>query len=146
MLLTRGSPARRPPIMEKAMASTRMSGITRFARQLARGAGLATGRFPVAALAILTVSVLTNASLAGIELLPEEQMIRLVLALHAAAAIAVGTRLFTEARAMRQGAQMLLPLVAAAAAGLSIAATGQLWLLAPPVLTALTLGIPLAPY
>ena len=128
------------------MALNGMGGIGRFSRSLAIGASLATGRFPVAALVIVVLSGLTNLAIAGSYPIPEDQLVRVVLALHAAAAAAVAIRLAAESRAMRQSLQMLLPLVAAIAAGLVIWTATPLWLLAPPLITALTLAIPLAPY
>jgi len=128
------------------MAIKGMGGIGRFSRSLALGASLATGRFPVAALAIVMVSVLANLAVRDIYPFTEEQVIRLVLALHAAAAAAVCLRLAAESRRWSRAAQMLAPLGAGLIAGLAIWTAVPLWLLAPPLLTALTLAIPLAPY
>lgn len=123
-----------------------MGALARFSRSLAVGARSATGRFPVAALVIIVLSALANLAIRDVYPIPEADLVRLVLALQAAAAASVCVRLAVESRRPAPTLRGFLPLAAALLAGVPVWATGSLWLLAPPLITALTLAIPLAPF
>jgi hypothetical protein len=109
-----------------------MGGLARFSRSLAIGARLATSRFPSATLAIIVLSALANLAIRNVYPIPEAELLRLVLALQAAAAASVCVRLAAESRRLPPVLQSVLPPGAALLAGVPVWATGSLWLLAPP--------------
>lgn len=123
-----------------------VGGIGRFSRSLALGAGIATARFPVSVLIVVVLSAIANAEIAGVSLFGETDLAWLLSALSTALAVSVGIRLAGESHGFRAWRLAVLPPVAAVVAGLLVWFAEQLSILAPPLVAALVLAIPLAPY
>lgn len=128
------------------MAFSGLAGFGRWSRSLAAGAGLATARFPLAVLMILAIAVLANLEVAGISLVPGEDLVWLLAALSAALASSVALRLLAESHAWGRATASAVPPLAGVAAGLVIWNAQGIGVLAPPLLAALFLSIPLVPY
>ncbi|BDA84358.1 hypothetical protein Sa4125_19000 [Aureimonas sp. SA4125] len=128
------------------MAFSGMAGFGRWSRSLALGAGLATARFPLAVVLILVIAALVNLEVADIHLLSDEDAVWLLAALSAALSTSVALRLAAESHGAGKVAVLALPPAGALVAGFLIWNAEALGILAPPLLAAICLSIPLVPY
>ncbi|GGD22605.1 DUF4153 domain-containing protein [Aureimonas glaciei] len=128
------------------MAFSGLVGFGRWSRSLAAGAGLATARFPLAVALIVAIAAIANLEVADVHLMADEDLVWLLAALSAALSTSVGLRLLAESHAWKSGATLAVPPLGAAAAGLLIWNAQGIGVLAPPLLAALCLSIPLVPY
>ena len=128
------------------MAFSGLAGFGRWSRSLTAGAGLATARFPLAVVTIVAIAALANLEVAGISLLPGEDLVWLLAALSAGLSTSVALRLFAESHGWGRAATSAVPPLAGVAAGLVIWNAQGIGVLAPPLLAALCLSIPLVPY
>ena len=117
----------------------------RLPRSLAKAAGLATTRFPIAAVLVMVFSLVSNLEVADFELWPDWP--RLLSALAGAAAASVAMRVGAETR-LRPASLWLvvLPALAAAIVGTALWFGQPLALYAPALLPAALFAIPLAPF
>ncbi|WP_156382160.1 MULTISPECIES: DUF4153 domain-containing protein [unclassified Aureimonas] len=118
----------------------------RIARSLARGAELASTRFPVATLLVIAFSALANAEVADVRLVSPETLGWWIAAVYSGAAASVVGKLLMEAR----GAALVVAQAASLAAALVIGGAVRyalpLGIFAPALVAAISLAVPLAPY
>ncbi|KQT48909.1 hypothetical protein ASG43_08700 [Aureimonas sp. Leaf454] len=118
----------------------------RLAASLARGATLASSRFPVAAALVVFLSLVLNAGIADISILPDATVDVWSIAIFTAAAVSVLVRLSLEARGAGTFALSLGPLAAAVSTGFVVRYAEPLGVNAPALVASLTLAVPLAPF
>ncbi|MBP0614770.1 DUF4153 domain-containing protein [Jiella mangrovi] len=118
----------------------------RFAGSAAKGAETALLRFPVASLAFLLFSVVSNVAVADAAFVSERAFIWLLGALYGAAAASIAATLAAEARGWSRIASQALAFGVAVVAGAAIYWGGRADNHLPALTAALTLAIPLAPF
>ena len=118
----------------------------RFTRKLAEGAGLAAVRFPVAALAIVAIAILSNLAVRGVLLPSEAAFPWLIAALYAGAAASVVAALVAESYRMASNWRLGGSVVSALLVGGAVWSGFRFGLFPPALIAAATLAIPLAPY
>ncbi|WP_102958264.1 DUF4153 domain-containing protein [Mangrovicella endophytica] len=118
----------------------------RFARSLARGAGAASARFPLSAVLIVAVAILSNLAAEDVYLTSEETTLRLVAALYGAAAAAVVARLAMEGWSATGWPRAVIPPMGGVIIGAAVWVANALGVFAPALVAALTLAVPLAPF
>ncbi|HEX2020572.1 MAG TPA: hypothetical protein VGO17_16690 [Aurantimonas sp.] len=120
--------------------------IRRGAAALARGAGTAAARFPVTTLLVAVVAALSNLAVRDLFIPNEADFPWLVAALYGAAASAVVVTLAGEARGAATRVRHGGALVAATVIGIAIWFGPLLGVYPPPLIAAVTLAVPLAPF
>lgn len=118
----------------------------RIARSLARGAELASTRFPVATVFILVFSALANAEVADLRLVPAETLGWWIAAVFSGAAASVVVKLALEARGTRPMAAQAASLGAALLVACAVRYAVPLGIFAPALVVAVSFAVPLAPY
>ncbi|MCB8836687.1 DUF4153 domain-containing protein [Aurantimonas sp. VKM B-3413] len=128
------------------MATRAQRGLARFSGQLARGAGQAASRFPLAALMIVLIALLSNLAIEDVYVPDEANLAWLLAALYGASASSIVAVVGLEAR--RAGAMLRLAAsaIVAGAVGLATYFGRDFGIFAPPLVVAATFAVPLAPY
>ncbi|MEX6507751.1 DUF4153 domain-containing protein [Jiella sp. M17.18] len=128
------------------MAALARQRLARLTGSLARGAGVAANRFPVAALAIIAIAVLGNLAVEDVFLPDEANLPWLLAALYGAAASSVVAVTALEARGFGRLARFAASLGVAVVLGLATYFGRDFGIYAPPLVAAATLAVPLAPF
>ena len=118
----------------------------RFTSSLAQGAGLAAVRFPVTALAIVAISVLSNLAVGGVLLLGEASLPWLLAALYAGGAAAVLATVAAESHRLNVQWRIGASAMAALVVGGSVWSGFRFGIYPPTLIAATTLAIPLGPF
>lgn len=118
----------------------------RFVRSLAKGAELASMRFPVAFVLVIVFSVLANAEVADVALIPRETLGWWFAAIYAAAAASVFAKLALEAKRARWIASQGASVAAALIVGAVVRFAEPLGIFAPVLVAAISFAVPLAPF
>lgn len=131
---------------KEASAALATGWFRRMAGWFVEGIGHALSRFPVAAAAIAILSGLANAEVAGVDVIDADHVLRLILAFAAASAGSVIAELLLEAKKASDPARLAGSLAVGLGAGLLVWFGGGVFLFVPPLIAAMILAIPLAPY
>lgn len=120
--------------------------IRRVTAALARGAGTAAARFPLATLLIVAISLLSNLAVRERFIPNEADLPWLLASLYGAAASAVVATLAAEARGLAAPLRHGGALVVAAIVGLAVWFGPRFGIYPPALIAAVTLAVPLAPF
>lgn len=126
--------------------TTHTARIRRSAAALARGAGTAVARFPVATILVAAVSLLSNLAVRDVFVPNEADFPWLLASLYGAAASAVVATLAAEARDIATPARHGGALAAALLVGAAVWFGPRFGVYPPALIAAVTLAVPLAPY